>query len=787
MAAAATPSPATALPPADDPGHDADKEEEEECRICRLPADADRPLRRPCGCRGSMRFVHDDCQLQWIARRRKLPRCEVCRRRISTRPLYAGDAPARLPVSELMVGLPSKLIGLLLPLFFAVCVVREFVVPLTTRWTWRLALATNFAQARHLLSLRLSMASWTCIPASAAFCLQFARLAVPFAVAPFARWVARLLAQMQSLELGLFERLQFLAMSVVEVSLVVVIVDMALACILCFLPFSLGRIILWSRSCLDVSNVDDINCYTSTASTLLTGYGLMLKVGATFAGAHTLYLYLRGKRLVIAVFCRSLHAIFYRGIANSTTLANESLNMLNNGIIDPLFFGWSLDLCTTELFGVTMSQRFKLLIASSFASAALHWLIGISFLNLRLRLSRFLRKILGPGVATPFLGGTVSQPFYTFYLKRLVVLFLETIFIVLVISVPIKIVDLLAPMVFPLEIPYFDHPARGTSVWQGPLNFTESLSGVIHMRYLIGKIVVYLATLVERVMGCWFVTTGQPLGKNVAAKDQYGSSNDAKDDWRLAAVPTMPRAVLAWLTAVILNSAVLLLPVSVGHALLFAVPQLPVGLKSNDLFAITVGLCIISTIIAACRDLSTRVISGKTRLLALQRHLLVCIWSVVIPLLTGLLVDLSMISPFFVGSDDEFPATSFFRTWLLGCIFKQLWIKCFIDKRRKAKLNQAKEDLSSELRPMWWFFQDVCVPVVATLLAALGVPYVLARGVFPGLGYPANMNSTAYRFAWSGSLGVCTLCWLAKALCVMLHDSIKDDRYTVGRRLEDVE
>ena len=77
MAAAATPSPETALPAADGPGYDDDKEEEDECRICRLAAEGDRPLRRPCGCRGSMRFVHDDCQLQWIARRRKFPRCEV--------------------------------------------------------------------------------------------------------------------------------------------------------------------------------------------------------------------------------------------------------------------------------------------------------------------------------------------------------------------------------------------------------------------------------------------------------------------------------------------------------------------------------------------------------------------------------------------------------------------------------------------------------------------------------------------------------------------------------------
>ena len=87
---------------------------------------------------------------------------------------------------------------------------------------------------------------------------------------------------------------------------------MALACILCFLPFSLGRIILWSRSCLNVGNVDEINCYTATASTLLIGYGFIFKVGATLAGLHTFYLYLRGKRLVIAIFCRSLHAIFFR-------------------------------------------------------------------------------------------------------------------------------------------------------------------------------------------------------------------------------------------------------------------------------------------------------------------------------------------------------------------------------------------------------------------------------------------------------------------------------------------
>ncbi|XP_037479692.1 probable E3 ubiquitin ligase SUD1 [Triticum dicoccoides] len=568
MAAAATPSPETALPAADD------KEDEDECRICRLPADADRPLRRPCGCRGSMRFVHDDCQLQWIARRRKLPRCEVCRRRISIRPLYAADALVRLPVSELMAGLPSKLIGLLLPLFFAVCVVREFVVPLTTCWAWRLALAADFARAHHLLSLRLPMASWTCIPASVALCMELARLVAPFSVAPFARWVARLVAQIQSQEPGLYEALQVLAIFAVEVSLVA---DRDAA------------------KALDDVAIDAYDQQVSAYSDALSAY-------------------------------------------------RDDLSAYTQ---------W----CNDDARAVVV-----------------------------------LTASVLPQFASEFMGlGTVA------------------------------------------------------AMW---LLVDCCCCGCIFFLTITG---IYTVR-------------------------------------RLAAVRTVSRAVVAWLAALIFNSAVLLLPISVGRALLFSIPQLLVadGLKSNDLFAVAVGLCIISTIIAACRDLSAHLISGETCLLALQRHLLLCIWSVVVPLLMGLLVDLSLTSPFFVGRDDEFPATSFFRTWLLGRIFKQLWIKCLVDKRWKAKLDRAKEDLSAGLGPMWWFFQDMCVPVVVTLLAALVVPYVLARGVFPGLGYPTAVNSTVYRFAWSGGLGVCALCWLAKGLCVMLHDSIKEDRYAIGRRLEDV-
>ncbi|THG21837.1 hypothetical protein TEA_001443 [Camellia sinensis var. sinensis] len=45
---------------------DDDDEEEDVCRICRNPGDNENPLRYPCACSGSIKFVHQDCLLQWL-------------------------------------------------------------------------------------------------------------------------------------------------------------------------------------------------------------------------------------------------------------------------------------------------------------------------------------------------------------------------------------------------------------------------------------------------------------------------------------------------------------------------------------------------------------------------------------------------------------------------------------------------------------------------------------------------------------------------------------------------
>lgn len=123
------------------------------------------------------------------------------------------------------------------------------------------------------------------------------------------------------------------------------------------------------------------------------------------------------------------------------------------------------------------------------------------------------------------------------------------------------------------------------------------------------------------------------------------------------------------------------------------------------------------------------------------------------------------------------------------------------DESRIPVLTRAKLDWPrGAMMPLPYFFRDIFVPVATKLLAALGVPYVLAGGVFPSLGYSAAMNSAVHRFVWLGCIGLCVLCHLAKlfsALCYRaklfwvfcveeLQDSVRDERVVIGQRLEDV-
>ncbi|ROV94395.1 hypothetical protein VSDG_05971 [Cytospora chrysosperma] len=66
------------------------------CRICRGEATPDEPLFYPCKCSGSIKYVHQDCLMEWLSHSQK-KHCELCKTPFRFTKLYAPDMPKTVP------------------------------------------------------------------------------------------------------------------------------------------------------------------------------------------------------------------------------------------------------------------------------------------------------------------------------------------------------------------------------------------------------------------------------------------------------------------------------------------------------------------------------------------------------------------------------------------------------------------------------------------------------------------------------------------------------------------
>ncbi|KAJ1334985.1 E3 ubiquitin-protein ligase MARCH6 [Microdochium nivale] len=70
--------------------------EADTCRICRGEAATEEPLFYPCKCSGSIKYVHQDCLMEWLSHSQK-KHCELCKTPFRFTKLYSPDMPTRLP------------------------------------------------------------------------------------------------------------------------------------------------------------------------------------------------------------------------------------------------------------------------------------------------------------------------------------------------------------------------------------------------------------------------------------------------------------------------------------------------------------------------------------------------------------------------------------------------------------------------------------------------------------------------------------------------------------------
>ncbi|XP_063778829.1 E3 ubiquitin-protein ligase MARCHF6 isoform X6 [Pseudophryne corroboree] len=132
-------------------------EEEDICRVCRSEGTAEKPLFHPCVCTGSIKFIHQECLVQWLKHSRK-EYCELCKHRFAFTPIYSPDMPSRLPIQDICAGLITS-IGTAMRYWFHYTLVAFAwlgVVPLTACRIYKCLFTGSVSS---LLTLPLDMLS----------------------------------------------------------------------------------------------------------------------------------------------------------------------------------------------------------------------------------------------------------------------------------------------------------------------------------------------------------------------------------------------------------------------------------------------------------------------------------------------------------------------------------------------------------------------------------------------------------------------------------------------------
>jgi E3 ubiquitin-protein ligase MARCH6 len=601
----------------------------------------------------------------------------------------------------------------------------------------------------------------------------------------------------------------------------------------------------------------------SDVTTLAIGYIFILTLIFCYFGIVALIRYTKGEPLTtgrfygiasIAETIPSLFRQFLAAMRHLMTMVKVAFLLVIELGVFPLMCGWWLDVCTIQMFGKTMAHRVQFFSASPLASSLVHWVVGIVYM---LQISIFvslLRGVLRNGVLyflrdpadpnyNPF-RDLIDDPVHKHARRVLLSVAVYGSLIVMLVFLPVKLAMRMAPSIFPLEILLSDP-------------FTEIPANMLLFQICIPFAIEHfkLRTTIKSLLRYWFTAVGWALGltdfllpspddngnaengngergrqerlqiaqagvhdqsvvpfagddlnrvTNADAGEDYDNDEQSDSDSYAFVLRIVLLLVIAWMTLLVFNSALVVVPISLGRILFNSIPRLPIthGIKCNDLYAFIIGSYVIWTAVAGVRYSIEQVRKRRTSVLlnqiwkwcsiVVKSSALLSIWIFVIPVLIGLLFELLVIVPMRVPVDES-PVFLLYQDWALGLIFLKIWTRLvmldhmmpLMDESWRVKFERVREDGFSRLQGLW-VLREIVLPIIMKLLTALCVPYVLARGMFPALGYPLVVNSAVYRFAWLGCLSFSFVCFCAKRFHVWftnLHNSIRDDRYLIGRRL----
>jgi E3 ubiquitin-protein ligase MARCH6 len=120
-------------------GEEKSPDDPDTCRICRGEGSADEPLFYPCKCSGSIKFVHQDCLMEWLSHSQK-KHCELCKTPFRFTKLYSPHMPRKLPTSVFIQKAIKHVFSHLLVWIRGLMVVVVWLIalPWCMRYAWRI-------------------------------------------------------------------------------------------------------------------------------------------------------------------------------------------------------------------------------------------------------------------------------------------------------------------------------------------------------------------------------------------------------------------------------------------------------------------------------------------------------------------------------------------------------------------------------------------------------------------------------------------------------------------------
>ncbi|KAL0348344.1 UNVERIFIED_CONTAM: putative E3 ubiquitin ligase SUD1 [Sesamum angustifolium] len=808
-------------------------EEEDVCRICRNPGDVENPLRYPCACSGSIKFVHQDCLLQWL-NHSNARQCEVCKHPFSFSPVYADNAPARLPFQEFIIGIAMKACHVL-QFFITLDIYENLEDRMLTEKMKEIEMELVLQEDKVAQANRNIVVDGNGEDGGAPGVVVAGQMIRRNAENVAARWemqAARLEAHVEQMFDGLddadgaedvpFDELvgmQGPVFHLVENAFTVLASNMIFLGVIIFVPFSLGRVLLYylswllssatspvlsavvplTESALSLANITLKNALTavvnltsdnhenlkvnttaqtevlsnisstiaadllkvqsagtsrlSDATTLAVGYMFIFSLVIFYLGIITLIRYSRGEPLTmgrfygVASIAETIPSLFRQFVAAMrhlmTMIKVAFLLVIELGVF-PLMCGWWLDVCTIRMFGKSISQRVEFFSVSPLASSLVHWIVGIVYM---LQISIFvslLRGVLRNGVLyflrdpadpnyNPF-RDLIDDPVHKHARRVLLSVAVYGSLIVMLVYLPVKLAIRMAPSIFPLDISISD---PFTEIPADMLLFQICIPFAIEhfkLRHTLKSLLRYWFTAVGWTLGLTDFLLPKPEEENangdpgrqdrghaqaggreqaLALEDvnrpryvpedtnsgeEFDGDEPADSDRWAFVLRIVLLLVMAWMTLLVFNSALIVVPISLGRGLFSSMPLLPIthGIKCNDLYAFVIGSYVVWTASAGARYCAEFVRTRRTRLLlhqiwkwfgiivksfcsfasydSVDSCILLIFQIFVIPVLIGLLFELLVIVPMRVPVDES-PVFLLYQDWALGLIFLKIWTR----------------------------------------------------------------------------------------------------------------